>query len=712
MADVAWPEEGKRSILGSRIPRQDGPAKATGAAKYSYDINREGMLWGKLVTSPKPHAELVAVDTSVAASIPGVRAVWVDEEMIGEELRYVGQVIACVAAESEEAAIEGAEKIKLQLKVLEHQVDDSDPALSEGRPSNREEGNLDEGFAGSDVVIEGTYGIPVITHCCLEPHGQVTDVKDGELFVWPSTQNVSRYANQFGDEIDIPQNKIHVDTQYMGGGFGSKFNIDKWGIIGAKISEETGRPVKIMLDRREEMMIGGNRPSGFAKVKVGLQQNGLINAVDAEVWGSGGQGAFRPPPVPYVFTKVPNTRLVGKGIRTNRGGVRAWRAPNHPQGCLITMSALDDAAASLGMDSLEFFMRNAALTDRPEVYREELQIAANIIGYRQKAHARGDSGSGPVKRGLGIAMHTWGGRGHPSECDVSINSDGSVEAKLGSQDLGTGNRTCIAMVVAETLGLPYEAVTVHLGRNSYPASGASGGSTTIGGVSVSSRRAATDALNDLLATVAARLGTTTDKLEATHGRIHPVGQSGGGVSWKEACSMLGPNSITKRGINNPGESQQEGLISAGVGGVQIADVSVDVETGVVTMNEMVAVQDCGLIVNMKLAESQVYGALIMGVTYALYEEAIYDNKTGIMLNPDMEFYRLAGIKDVGNLKVHMMTGKGFDDRGIIGLGEPPVISPGAAISNAVANACGVRVPSLPLTPERVIAALQKGGDIA
>ena len=712
MANVAWPAEGERQVIGERIPRVDGPAKVTGAAKYSYDINRPDMLWGKLVTSPKAHAELIAVDTSAAAAVAGVQAVWVDEDLLGEELRYVGQVVACVAADTEEAAIEGAEKVALQLKVLEHQVVDTDVSLSSGRPSNREDGNLEEGFAGADVVVQGEYGIPVITHCCLEPHGQVTEIKDDELYVWPSTQNVSRYSNQFGDEIDIPQNKIHVDTQYMGGGFGSKFNIDKWGIIGTKISQDTGRPVKIMLDRREELMIGGNRPSGFANIKVGLKQDGTISAVDAEVWGSGGQGAFRAPPIPYVFTKVPNTRLVGKGIQTNRGGVRAWRAPNHPQGCLLTMSAVDDAAAALGMDALEFFMHNAAQTDRPEVYREELQIAANIIGYRQKAHARGDSGPGPIKRGLGIAMHTWGGRGHPSECDVTINSDGSVEVKIGSQDLGTGNRTIIGQVVAETVGLPFEAITVHLGRNSYPASGASGGSTTVGGVSVSSRRAATDALNDLLGTVASRLGTTADKLEASGGRIHEVGKPGGGVSWREACSMLGPNSITKRGINNPGESQQEGLISAGVGGVQIADVSVDTETGVVTMNEMVAVQDCGLIVNMRLAESQVYGALIMGITYALYEEAIYDAKTGLMLNADMEFYRLAGIKDVGNLKVHMMSGQGYDERGIIGLGEPPVISPGAAISNAVANACGVRVPSLPLTPDRVIAALQKGGDIA
>ncbi len=714
MTEIAWPKPGKRTVIGSRISRADGPAKATGAARYSYDVNRPEMLWGKLVTSPRARAKLIKVDTATAAALPGVKAVWVDEEMLGEELRYAGQVIAAVAAETEEIAVEAAEKIqqRLTLKKLNHQVDDSDPALSTGRPSNKAVGNLEEGFAEAAVVVEGNYGLPVITHCCLEPHGQVTEIRDGELFVWPSTQNVSRYSNQFGDEIDIPQNKIHVDTQYMGGGFGSKFNIDKWGVIGAQLSQKTGRPMKIMLDRREELMIGGNRPSGFAKVKVGLRQDGSLVAVDAEVWGSGGLGGFRAPPVPYVFTKTPHTRLTGKGIRTNRGGARAWRAPNHPQGCLITMAALDDAAAALGMDSLEFFMKNAALTDRPEIYREELQIAANLIDYRRKAHVRGAGSVGPVKRGLGIAIHTWGGRGHPSECDVAIHSDGSVEAKIGSQDLGTGTRTCVGMVVAETLGLPYEAVTVHLGRNSYPPSGASGGSTTIGGISVSSRRAAAEALNELLAAVAERLGTPVEKLKAAGGRIHPTDPPGEGVSWKEACSMLGPNSIVKRGINRSGESQQEGLISSGVGGVQIADVSVDIETGVVTMNEMVAVQDCGLIVNMKLAESQVYGALIMGITYALYEESIYDSKTGIMLNPDMEFYRLAGIRDVGRLKVHMMTGRGYDERGIIGLGEPPVISPGAAISNAVANACGVRVSHLPLTPDRVLTALQKGGNIA
>src|SRR5437660_5333210 len=478
------------------------------------------------------------------------------------------------------------------------------------------------------------------------------------------------------------------------------------------LSKQTGRPVKLMLDRDLELMTAGNRPSAYAKIKVGAKKDGTLTAVDAEIWGTGGNGGYGPPPVPYVFTKIPNTNIVGKGIRTNRGGQRAWRAPNHPQGCFLTMAAMEDTAAVLKMDALEFFLKNAALTDRAEVYTEELKIAADLIGYKQKAHLRGEGGAGTIRRGIGVSMHTWGGLGHPSECDVTINPDGSVEAKLGSQDLGVGTRTAIGIVVAETLGLPLQAVKVELGKNSYPPSGGSGGSTTIGGVSVSSRKAATEALNTLLQAVAPKLKVQPDALEARDGVIREMDNPNNKIPWKNACALLGPNPITKRGSNVPNDSQKAHLISQGVGGVQMADVSVDMETGIVTMNEMVAVQDCGLIIDLKTAESQVFGALIMGITYALFEEAVYDTTTGRMLNPDMEFYRLAGIKDVGTLKVHMMTGKGYDERGVIGLGEPPVISPGAAISNAVANACGVRVPYLPLTPDKVIAALHKEGGVA
>jgi len=210
----------------------------------------------------------------------------------------------------------------------------------------------------------------------------------------------------------------------------------------------------------------------------------------------------------------------------------------------------------------------------------------------------------------------------------------------------------------------------------------------------------------LLEKVAPTLGTTADKLEAVDGRIQVSGDPSKSLTWKQACAKLGTQPLTTRG-KNPG---RENLTSAGVGGVQMADVSVDIETGIIRMNNFVAVQDCGLIIDMKTAESQVFGAMIMGVTFALYEEKVMDNQTGRMLNPNMEFYRLAGLTDIGNFKVHMMTGKGYDERGPIGLGEPPTVSPGAAIANAVANAIGVRVPTLPLTPDRVLAALaRKGG---
>jgi xanthine dehydrogenase YagR molybdenum-binding subunit len=280
-----------------------------------------------------------------------------------------------------------------------------------------------------------------------------------------------------------------------------------------------------------------------------------------------------------------------------------------------------------------------------------------------------------------------------------------VEARLASQDLGTGTRTVIATVLAETFGLRLQDVTVRIGDSRFPASGGSGGSTTVGGVSAASRRAAQIALEQLFAKVAPELDTAPEQLEVSNGRIRVKGQPSRYLSWKEATSFLGVVPLTVMGAN-PGPGK---LIDGGVGGIQMADVSVDVETGVVKINKMAAVQDCGLIINMLAARSQVYGGMIMGISYALAEERIMDPVTGTLLNADMEFYKLPGIGDVGELVVHMMTGPGYDERGVIGLGEPPVISPGAAISNAVANAIGVRVPYLPLTPDRVLDALEKGG---
>jgi len=784
--DYSWPAPEKRSLIGKRVSRVDGPDKVSGRAKYTYDVHRPGMLFGKVVRCPYANAKVVSVDTSAAEKIPGVKAVHVVQGP-GSEIHWAGDDVVVVAAVDEPTAADGARAVKVEYEPLPHFVNDFDQPQNVGEDngplslndlvgmfrnqvpdpqiiskinehgisfkvddalvSQMKENKVNEGiisalqkapvkeavkttspykkeaeqlrgepdaaFKEADVVSEGIYGCPVITHCCLESHGSIAEwTDDDHLFVHISTQNVSGVANEYAAGLKVPTGNVHVHQDHIGGGFGSKFGADRWGIYTAQVSKKAGgKPVRVMLERDAELTLAGCRPSIWAKVKVGAKKDGTLLAWQSESWGTGGPGGGGAPPMPYVVN-IPNQRKQHIAVLTNIGPARAWRAPNHPQGCLVTMSAIEDLAAKLGMDPLDLMIKNIELTrpatdtfHRAETYRDELMIAADLIGWKQNWHPRGQGGSGPVKRGLGLSMHTWGGRGHGSNCALTIQPDGSVNMKMGTQDLGVGTRTAILIVAADTLGLPLNAVTLDIGDNQYPASGGSGGSTTIGGVSAAARRAAVDALAQLFEKIAPTLNAQPTDLEAVSGTIRVKSAPSRSLSWKEACSKLGTQPIQVTG-KNPGPGD---LISSGVGGAMMADVSVDTETGVVKMNKMVCVQDCGLVINLKTAESQCYGAMIMGIASTLYEEKIMDPTTGRMLNPNMDFYRLAGIGDVGDLVVHMMTGKGYDERGPIGLGEPPTVSPAAAISNAVANAIGVRVPFLPITPDHVLAALNPQG---
>jgi len=289
---------------------------------------------------------------------------------------------------------------------------------------------------------------------------------------------------------------------------------------------------------------------------------------------------------------------------------------------------------------------------------------------------------------------------------VTLHADGSVQVDIGTQDLGTGTRTIITQVAAETLGLPMAAIKLTIGSNDLPPDNASGGSTTVGGVSASTRKAAVNALAKLFDAAAPALGATADQLEAANGQIRVKGSPSKSLTWTAACKKIGAaGKIAETGINDQRNPSRE-LISSGTGGVQVADVSVDIETGIVKINRYVAVQDCGLIINPRLAESQVYGAVIMGISTALFERRFMDAATGAMLNADMEFYKLAGIGDIGEIVVHMDIRPENDKRGVIGLGEPPAIAICAAVGNAVANAIGVRVPHIPMTPDHVLDALE------
>ncbi len=706
MPDYKWPEADQRWRIGRNVSRVDGPSKSTGSAEYAYDVRLYGMLTAKMLTCPYAHARIVSIDSSAAEKLPGVKAVNVIQGP-GTEIQWAGDEIISVAAETEEIARDALKLIDVKYEVLPHQLDgEKKDAPDASAAQEQVAGDPDQGMTSADKVSEGYYGLELISHCCHESHGTVAYWEDDDhLVAYASTQGVSVLPGQFAEGLGIPAANARVICQNMGGGFGSKFSADRWGIECAKLARMTKRPVKLMLDRDTDLQVAGGRPSTYARIKIGVKSTGEITAWASETWGTGGPSGTNSPPVPYVV-EVPNRRHQHTSVPTNTGPSRAWRAPNHPQACLVTMAAIEDAAAAIGMDPVDFIMKNIQMTEpRSREYTEELQIGAELMGWKERWKPRGQGGDGPVKRGLGVSLHTWGGRGHNSNCELLLHPDSSVEIRLGSQDLGTGTRTVIALVCADTFGLEASDITVRIGDSRFPASGASGGSTTVGGVSSTARRASLLALEQLLTRVAPELNAQPGELEAINGRIQVKDFPDRYLTWKEATSMLGVSPISVTG-QNPGPGR---LIDGGVGGIQMADVSVDVETGILKINKMVAVQDCGLIINMKTAKSQVYGALIMGISYSLAEERIMDPTTGWLLNDDMEFYKLPGVGDIGELVVHMMTGPGYDERGVIGLGEPPVISPGAAISNAVANAIGVRVPYLPLTSDRILQALEKGG---
>ena len=708
-----WPAAEDRALIGKNISRIDGPDKVTGRATYAYDRNLPGMLVARMLTSPHAHARITKIDTGPAEAIKGVRGVQIINGE-GTELQWNGQEILAIAADTEELARDAVVAVKIDYEVLPHLVKEEniDDAGSRVKPAaDKAEGDPEGAFAAADVTHEGYYGLATIAHCCLEPHGQVVDWTGDEIIVYASTQAVGRIGADLAKNLardesvgEVKPSQVRVVTPVMGGGFGSKFAIDSWGVACAKLSKKTGHPVKLMLDRDEEQQIGGGRPSDYGKIKVGAKKDGTLVAYQSETWSTGGVTSRGAPPLPYVMAPE-NQKVRHLSVSTNTGPARAWRAPNHPQAAVLTWPAYTDLAAKLDMDPLDLVLKNLNLTARPDVYRKELGIGADMIGWRNKFHAPGDQRRGPVKRGVGLSMHTWGGRPHDSNCQVSIHPDGSAVAALGTQDLGSGTRTVVAIVLAETMGLPIEDVDVNMGDSILAPSGASGGSTTVGGVSSSTRRAAVNALEELKKEIAPVLGADADTIVAKDGYLEVPGTDKR-IAWRQACKKLGARTLT--GMGKQPDRDGGKLADSGVGGIQMADVSVDVETGVVTMNKMVSVQDCGLIIDLKTAESQVLGSMIMGICWALWEERIYDQATGRFLNADMEFNKLAGIGDIGELEVHMMTGD-YDDRGVIGLGEPPAISPGAAIANAVHNAIGVRVPTLPMTPERVIAALEKGG---
>ena len=698
--NYSWPSRDKAHLIGKEHDRLDGMVKSTGTAKFTYDINLKDQLIAKGLGCPHAHCRVTKLDTRAAEKVPGVVHVYVFRSPTkNAEVETEGELIVAVAAETEGAAAEAVNQVKVEYEMLDVFVQDEDLQAAEAAGRTKPAGtrvdlvaepdeNEDEQefeareierlFKESAHVVEGYYGVRPITHCCLESHGATVQWKDGKLEAHLSTQNVSGTPEQFAEPLGITADDVTVHCDYIGGGFGSKFAADYWCTAAGEISKATGRPVKFMLDRALDLRIGGNRPSGYIQVRLGADKDGLVQVWDSQLWGTSGYGGggVNYQTIPYVY-EPPNRRRRATAISVNCDNARAWRAPNHPQACALTEQAYDDLAAKMGADSFDIFMRNLKHIANKElladVYAAEMKIGAELMDWKAKWHPHGKGPKqGSIVEGLGMAIHTWGGGAGNSRCLLRIHPDGGVASYCGTQDLGTGTRTVCALVLAETLGLPLNAVKVNIGSSAYPASGASGGSTTVGGVSESHRRAAQDALAQIMAKAADKLGVQPQTLEAVNSRIQVQGDPSKSLSWKEACGLLGVQPLEVTANFASGRSP---LSSSNVGGIQMAHVAVDAGTGVVKMKKLVAVQDMGLIINRKTAESQIHGAVTMGITYSLFEERIVDPKTGAFLNDDLSDYHLARLGDIGEIVVHLYEPDDQRARGVIGLGEPPVISP-------------------------------------
>ena len=700
---ASWGEASESRLIGKRIPRLSGKDKVTGKAKYTFDINRPGMLYGRILRSEVAHANVVDLDLSEAEAMPGVKAVLPLVE-VGRKIRYQGQEIAAVAAETDDIARDAIRRIRVDLEELPSVVTEADamaenaPQIREdwvgnqSAPNVREEGDINAGFEQAAVEVEATYHAPVQTHVCLETHGHVAEWEDDEnLTVWASTQGVFGVRNDLAGRFNLPANQVRVITEHMGGGFGSKFGPGVEGRTAADLARTTGRPVKLMLTRKAEHLVAGNRPSMTQHVRAGVTSDGRIIAYDMKGYGTGGISSGAGFQAPYVY-HVPNVRAERRNVTVNVGNQRAMRAPGHPQGAFAMDSLMDELAEKLGMNPLEF----RRINDPSEVRQAQYTLGAQEIGWHRRKSVPG-SGTGVKKRGIGVGSGQWGGGGGDgTQARVTINADGTVEAVTGTQDIGTGIRTAIAIIVAEELGLNPTDITVKVG-DSGPGlpSGGSGGSQTTASVAPVIKTAAAAAKQKLFQRVAPQLEAPVEDLRVGNRTIYVVSNRTKTIKWELATGQLGMESISEGG------HWDRELRQGGVAGTQFAEVEVDTETGAISVIKIIAVQDCGLAINRLTTESQINGGVIMGLGQALLEERFMDAQTGRMLNANLEDYKVPGTFEIPEIKSIV-----FDThRKVTGVGEPPCIPTPGAIANAVYNAIGVRIRSLPITPDKILTAL-------
>ena len=743
----AWPLNDELRHIGKRVRRYDALAKVTGEAKYTSDIQLPGMLYGKMLYSPHPHARIASIDTSEAERHPGVYAVHVIRrnlntgDGVGDgnypELRFAGQPIAGLAAVSEAVAEEALKKIRVRYEPLPFVVDleasqkpeaplvfqapveqkasDGGEEIEEGLrlqgnirgpATGSPRGDLQKGFGEAEVVIERTYRTQVHTHNALETHGAVVEWRPDGMTIYASTQSTKGVRDEFAELFGFKNNQVRVINEYMGGGFGAKYGAGNFGYMAGELSKKSGRPVRLMLDRKEEQISSGNRPSSIHYLKIGAKKDGRLTAIQQRSFGTAGIGlGAGVGGIVQSMYDCPNFATEQYDVFTHAGPGAAWRAPGNVQGAFGIESLIDELAEQLGMDPLTY----RDIIDKSEVRRVERIRGAEKFGWSRRKKSGSDTG--PVKKGLGMAQSSWPRMSHlDSTAEVRLFRDGSVEIRSGVQDLGTGTKTVLAQVVAEELGLKPADVVVRIGDTVFPDGPPSGGSVVTASITPAARNAAHQVKLKLFEQVSPVLECDITDLDLVDGMIVSKKDPAVKLTFADALRSMRTQQITGEASRSDDYGGQRiGYLAGGdLGSVQFAEVSVDTETGFVRVDRIVAAHSCGRPINISHIENQINGGIIQGISYALYEDRILDQQTGHMVNVKFDQYKVPYAFEIPEIETLIVEEyNALTSTDAFGIGEPANIATAVAVANAVYNAIGVRIYDLPITPAKVLQALNR-----
>ena len=736
-------------VVGTRHPKYDGAERVSGQATYASDIYLPRMLYGKVMRSPHPHAKVVSIDAEKARALPGVKAVltpkdiadfsWnknpgrshYDMPILSDIARYTGDDIAVVAAVDEDRAEEALDLIKVEYQTLPL-VFDPEEAIKPGAPKIYPTGNLvggkpltlvrgdvEKGFQEADLVYEGRYSTPMLSHVTAEPRVCVARWERGKLTIWDSLQYTFQTQAGLAALFKIPMSKVRVICDYMGGGFGDKIQMERYTVLASILSQKTGHPVRIEFNREENFLVTHHRWPSICYLKYGAKKDGTLTAIQVKNISDLGAYAHVDGAINVIETmkgvyRCPNLKAEGYNVITNKPEAGAQRCVGHPQGQFAQEVHMDIMAEKLGLDPVEFRLKNfARLEDGDQDKKipfssdgmeECIRKGADAFGWAQKWQKPGTS-PGPLKKGFGMAIHSCrhGAMSVPSAGMVKLNSDGTVNVLTGTADIGGNQKSTMAIIAAEELGVPLAAVSVTAADTDVTLdTGASSGSrqTITGGTGV--KLAAADAKRQLFAIAARELNTGKENLELKNGTIYPIG-SDKGISMLDVLKKA-PATITGRGTG----TLPKGVITHCFA-AHFVEVEVDTLTGKVRVLKLEAAHDVGKTINLMGAENQVDGGAIQGMGFGLTEHMIFDKDSGICVNPNLVDYKLLTMKDIP--EIHPLFIEPIDPVGPFGakgLGEPPYSVPAPAIANAVSNAIGVRFSELPINIRSILEGRSKG----